>query len=109
MSWTFLYIAILLEVCGTLLLKQSDGFTRPLFAIASLGFYSISFYVLARAFRIIDVGVAYAIWSALGTTLVMIVGIILWKEPISLVRIFWIAVIIIGVVGLQLHSRQLNI
>ena len=104
MSGLFLTMAILFEVSGTLMLKFSNGFKIILPGILFIIFYAISFYFLSIALKEIDIGIAYAIWCAVGMTLVAILGIVLFHEPVTLIKILSIIFIIIGTVGLKLSN-----
>ncbi len=68
--WILLSISITLEVVATSLLKLSDGFTKPLYAVGSLVLFGVLFYLLAIVFRHIPMGIAYAIWSGAGIVLI---------------------------------------
>ena len=83
------------------MLKLSDGFSRLGPTLGTLVLYGLSFYLLALVLRSFDVGVAYAIWSGLGTALVVVAGVIFFGEELTAARAASIALIILGVVGLQ--------
>ena len=102
MAWVYLAIAIVFEIAGTTSLKMSEGFGRLVPALLVLPAYAISFGFLGFAIRDIPVSVAYAIWSAVGTAAIAAIGIVLFREPITLAKMVFIGVIIIGVAGLQL-------
>jgi small multidrug resistance pump len=104
MSWWILIIAIVLEVSGTICMKLSEGFTKVGPSIAMLIFYLFGLALLAVALRKIDVSVAYAIWSGLGTALIAVVGMIWFKEPITTLKFLSLVLIILGVVGLNLQA-----
>ncbi len=106
MEWMFLAAAIVFEVGGTTLLKMSEGFTRWAFAASALAVYGVSFLFLSFALRTIDVGVAYAIWSGLGTVLVVIVGYLVFGEPMTALKLGFVAMIVAGVIGLHLTSSH---
>ncbi len=103
-SWLILITAIVLEVAGTTAMKLSDGFTRPLPSVLLVVFYLCSLAALTLALKRIDVSLAYAIWAGVGTVLVAVVGILWFKEPISLAKAFSILLIAAGVAGLHLSS-----
>ena len=105
MSWFYLVLAIILEVAGTTAMKLSEGFSKIGPSIAMIVFYIASLFALTLALKKIDVSVAYAIWAGVGTSLIAIIGIIYFKEPLTLIKAISIALIIIGVVGLNLSSR----
>jgi small multidrug resistance pump len=101
-AWFLLIAAITAEVGGTTCLKFSDGFSRLIPSLGVVVLYSLSFVFLASVLKTIDVGVAYAIWSGLGTALIAMIGILIFGEPLSAARIASLGFIIVGVVGLQL-------
>ena len=103
-AWFLLIAAIAAEVGGTTCLKLSDGFSRLVPALGVVVLYTLSFVFLAWVLKSIDLGVAYAIWAGLGTALVASVGFLVFGEAISVVRLLSIALIILGVVGLQLSG-----
>ncbi|MBD3669689.1 MAG: multidrug efflux SMR transporter [Gammaproteobacteria bacterium] len=106
MAWLQLSLAILLEVAGTTSMKLSEGFTRPVPSVLLFVFYVLSFVFLTFALKRIEVSVAYAIWAGVGTALVTVVGILFFKEPLGWLKMLSIALIIAGVVGLQLSSQH---
>ena len=102
MTWLYLVLAILLEVSGTTCMKLSEGFTRMVPSILLVVFYTLSFGMLTLALKRIDVSVAYAIWSGVGTALIASIGVLWFKEPATAMKLISLALIIIGVVGLNL-------
>lgn len=103
-AWVWLMIAILFEVAGTTALKVSAGLSKVVPSLLVLFFYIISFSSLAFSLKTFEVGLAYAIWSGLGTALIAIIGIYYFGESISWMKICSIALIIAGVVGLNLSG-----
>jgi small multidrug resistance pump len=110
LSWIYLFIAILAEVSGTTSMKLSQGFTKMIPSIMIFVFYGLSLTLLTIALKNIDVSVAYAIWSGLGTAIIATIGILLFKESVSPIKILSILMIIAGVIGLNLaggsHGTQ---
>lgn len=106
MSILLLALAILSEVAGTTSLKLSQGFTKLIPSIAVVIFYGLSFVLLSLTLKRLQVGVVYAIWSAVGTALIATIGIIWFKEPLTAIKIGSIALIILGVIGLNLGGIQ---
>jgi small multidrug resistance pump len=102
--WALLLLAITLEVCGTTCLKMSQGFARLVPSVLLFLFYGLCFLVLAYVMRKIDLGVAYAIWSGLGIVLTTAVGYLYLGETVSVTRLACVALILIGVVGLDLTT-----
>ena len=103
-SMLILVLAILSEVVGTVALKASEGFARFGPIVLVVVGYGLSFYFLALALKQIPLGVAYAIWSGLGTAGAVIAGILLWRESLTLAGAAGIALIIAGVILLNLFS-----
>lgn len=105
MSWFYLVLAIVFEVTGTTAMKLSNGFQHPLPSVTVFVRYGASIGLLTLAVRHIDISVAYAIWSALGMTLITVIGIAWFKEPATLAKLVSIGVITLGVVGLNISER----
>lgn len=106
MHYVFLLGAIIGEVIGTTALKLSDGFSRLVPSIVVLIGYGISFFLLSLALKNMGVGTAYAIWSALGTAIVAGIGVLYFKEPLTLLKLGSVVLVIIGVVGLTLGEQS---
>jgi len=106
MAWLLLFLAITFEISGTVSMKLSHGFTRTVPTILMFVFYIAGFVPLNLALRQIDISVAYAIWSGLGTAVIAMIGIFAFREPITLLRAVSIVLIIFGVIGLNIsHWR----
>jgi len=106
MHWFYLAIAILSEVVATSVLKAAAGFTNPLPSALVIAGYALSFYFLSLALRGIPLGVAYAIWSGIGVALISIVGWIVYRQALDLGAIIGIALIVAGVLVLNLFSKM---
>ena len=104
MIWLYLVLAILLEVSGTTCMKLSQGFTKLVPSILLFVFYTLSMGMLTLALKKIDVSVAYAVWSGVGTALIATIGVLWFKEPVTALKLISIGLIIIGVVGLNLSG-----
>ena len=105
MSAFYLAIAIAFEICGTTALKLSFGLSRagPTAVLAVA--YPCSFAALALALRGIDLSIAYAVWSGVGTAIVAAIGIWWFNEPAGIGKLVSLALIVAGVVGLHLSGR----
>ena len=101
-SWLYLTGAIILEVAGTSCMKLSEGFSKLIPSVLIFVFYGLSFVGLTIALKKIDVSIAYAVWAGIGTALIAVIGILYFKEPLTLVKVLSIFLIIIGVIGLNL-------
>jgi len=105
-AWIFLILAILFEVAGTTSMKLSEGFSRLIPSILLFVLYAASFVAVTFALEKIDISVAYAVWSGVGTALITIVGILFFRETVTVLKIVSIILIIIGVVGLNLAGAR---
>lgn len=106
MCWMWLFLAIVLEVAATVFLKLSDGFSRWLPTTAMAVLYALSFIPMALALRRMDVAIAYAVWSAVGTALITMVGMVVFHESVTLTKMGAIAMIVVGVVVLNIAGRE---
>ena len=106
MAWLYLLIAGLLEVVWATALKFSDGFSRILPTVVALTTAWASFWFLSLAIRKIPIGTAYAVWVGIGAVGVAVVGMLWFRESRDLWRLFFIGLIVVGVVGLKLVSRD---
>jgi quaternary ammonium compound-resistance protein SugE len=101
MAWIWLTVAGLLEVVWAVGLKYTEGFTRLVPSAITAAAMIASVYCLAIAVRTIPIGTGYAVWTGIGAVGVAILGMILFGEPRTVLRIGSIALIIIGIVGLK--------
>ena len=100
-GWIFLLIAVVASVGGGSCLKMSEGFTRIIPSILIFIFYGVDLVALSFALRELDMGIVYAIWTGLSTTVLTIVGFFFFKEPAALLKVFSIGLIIIGSIILR--------
>ncbi|HUA68625.1 MAG TPA: multidrug efflux SMR transporter [Candidatus Saccharimonadales bacterium] len=105
MHWIYLILAILFEVTGTTCMKLSAGFSRHLPAALMGLFYAACFYFLTLAIKKVDLSVAYAIWGGVGTALIATIGILWFREPMTLLKAFGLLAIIGGVTALNLTAN----
>ncbi|MFA5367050.1 MAG: multidrug efflux SMR transporter [Dehalococcoidia bacterium] len=102
MGWLILFVAIGFEVAGTTCMKLSEGFSKIVPSVLIFVFYGISFFLFALALKKgIGLAAAYAIWCGVGISLITIIGILHFKEPVTALKMASIALIIAGVVGLS--------
>lgn len=104
MEWIYLVIAGFFEVGWAIGLKYSQGFTKILPSILTVIGMAASFYFLSLSLRTLPIGNAYAIWTGIGTIGTVVLGIILFKEPINVMRMICILFVVIGILGLKLIS-----
>ncbi|SFR54089.1 multidrug efflux SMR transporter [Thiomicrospira sp. ALE5] len=103
--WILLSLAIIAEVIGTSALKLSDGFTKLWPSLVVLVGYGLAFYLLSLTLKQIPVGVAYAIWAGAGIALITLIGWVVFKQTLDLAAVLGIALIVSGVVVLQVFSK----
>lgn len=103
-AYLFLATAIVTEIFGTSMLKMSEGFTKLFPSLATVGAFGLAFYSLSLALQQIPLGIAYAIWSGVGTALTAAIAILVWKETVSLSTVLGIALIIAGVIVINLKG-----
>jgi len=99
-----LVISGLVDVAWALSMKQAQGYTRPGWSILSLLLLGLFVYLLGLTLRVLPVGTAYAVWTGIGAVGTVALGILLFEEPITWLRIGSIALVIVGIVGLKLSS-----
>lgn len=105
MPYVYLAIAIVAEVIATSALKASEGFSKTLPSIVVVAGYGIAFYCLSLTLRSVPVGVAYAIWSGVGIVLVTAVGWIAFGQKLDAPALIGMALIVAGVVVMQVFSK----
>src|SRR5205085_11311604 len=106
MNWVYLLSAIVLEVGGTLSLKLSDGLIKRGPVLLMILLYGLSFFAFSHALKHMEVGTAYAIFSALGTALMASVGILWFNERATVVGVVSLLLIVLGVVGLNRSEER---
>lgn len=104
-NFIFLGIAIVFEIIATSALKKSEEFTKLLPSIITVIGYCGAFYCLSFAIRTIPVGIAYAIWSGVGIVLITFIGAVFFKQIPDLPAIIGLALILIGVVVINVFSK----
>ena len=105
-NWLILFIAIVAEVIATSALKSSEGFTKPMASIVVVLGYMIAFYCLSLTLKTIPVGIAYAVWSGVGIVLITTVAWFVFDQKLDVWGIVGIALIMSGVLILNLLSKM---
>lgn len=105
MTYLYLAIAIVAEVVATSMLKATHGFTKPIASIVVVLGYCLAFYMLSITLRTMQVGVAYAIWCGVGILLVTAISIVLYKQVPDLWAVTGMALIMAGVLMINLMSK----
>ena len=104
MAWTLLVIAGLLEVGWAIGLKYTEGFTRPVPTVLTLLSMVASMGLLGLATKTLPIGTAYGVWVGIGAVGAAILGIVLFKEPVTLSRLLFLGMMIVAIIGLKATS-----
>lgn len=102
MAWIILVLAGLFEIGWAVGLKYTEGFSRPLPTLGTLGAMAVSIVLLAMAVKTLPVGTAYAVWTGIGAIGTVLLGIVLFHEPVTAGRLLCVGLILAGVLGLKL-------
>ena len=108
MAWTYLFLAGLLEVGWAIGLKYTEGFTRLWPSVGTAAAMVASFVLLAQALRTIPIGTGYAVWTGIGAVGAATLGIVLFKEPATLLRLASIGLVVAGIVGLRIAAGNVG-
>ncbi|WP_340646856.1 quaternary ammonium compound efflux SMR transporter SugE [Phenylobacterium sp.] len=106
MAWLILFVAGLCEIGWAVGLKYTDGFTRlwpTVFTGASL---LVSMALLGAAMKTLPLGTAYAVWTGIGAVGTVILGIVLFKEPVTVARLVCVGLIVAGILGLKIFGKS---
>ncbi|HYO68119.1 MAG TPA: quaternary ammonium compound efflux SMR transporter SugE [Archangium sp.] len=104
MAWVLLVVAGLLEMCWAIGLKYTEGFTRLVPSVLTVGAMIASMVLLGVATKSLPIGTAYAIWVGIGALGAAVLGIILFHEPVTPGRVFFLALLLTSIIGLKLTS-----
>jgi quaternary ammonium compound-resistance protein SugE len=102
MAWAMLFVAGLLEIGWAVGLKYTQGFTRLWPTVGTVAALVCSMTLLGLAVRTLPLGTAYAVWTGIGTIGTAVLGIVLLNEPAAFLRLFFIALIALGILGLKM-------
>lgn len=102
MSWIYLLLSGLFEVAFTTSMKYSEGFTNWKGIVGFFVFGALSFGLLLRSMKSIEIGTAYAVWAGIGASGTILVGLLLFDDDFSWPKLTFLSLIIIGIVGIKL-------
>jgi quaternary ammonium compound-resistance protein SugE len=105
MAWFLLVIAGLLETGWAIGLKYTEGFTRPIPSLLTILAIAASMFLLGLAARTLPIGTAYAVWVGIGAAGAVVLGIVLLGEPVNAGRLFFLALLLVSIVGLKLTAH----
>jgi quaternary ammonium compound-resistance protein SugE len=104
-AWAMLVAAGGLDVLWAVSMKYADGYTKPGWSLISIGLLAAFVFLLGRSLRVLPVGIAYAVWTGIGAVGTVMMGVALFGEGLDAKRIGFIALIILGIVGLKLQTE----
>jgi len=104
MAWGLLVLSGLIDVAWAMSVKMADGYSRPAWSVLSFVLLAAFIYTLGKALQVLPLGTAYAVWTGIGAIGSIVVGMVIFREPATFVRLFWIAITLSGIVGLKLTS-----
>lgn len=102
LAWIFLFLAGFFEICFTIALKYSQGFTRLIPSLFAAIFIVLSFFSVAQSMKEISIGTAYAVWAGIGAAGTVACGIVFFGDSAHIIRLVSLMLIILGIVGLKL-------
>ncbi|MFS8562962.1 MAG: quaternary ammonium compound efflux SMR transporter SugE [Rhabdochlamydiaceae bacterium] len=102
LAWIFLLLAGFFEICFTIALKYSHGFSKLIPSIITVIFIVLSFFAVSQSMKTIPIGTAYAVWAGIGAAGTVVTGILLFGDSYHIIRLISIFLIIIGIIGLKL-------
>lgn len=102
MYWLLLVIAGLFEIAFIIALKHSDGLTKLVPTLFFILFEILSLFCLAKTLNKIPIGTAYAVWTGIGAAGAALLGILVFDEPTSIIRLFFITTLVISIIGLKM-------
>lgn len=101
-AWLLLLVAGLLDVAWAISMKYAEGYTKPGWSVVSILLLGAFVYLLGRVLEALPVGTAYAVWTGIGAAGTVIAGVVLFAEPLGLLRLGGVVVVLIGIAMLKL-------
>lgn len=106
MAWIYIIMAGILEIVWVIGLKYSHGFTEIIPSIVTIIIIIFSFFLLSKALHSIPLGTGYAIFTGLGTVGTVVTGMLFFGETINLLKVFFVALMIVGIIGIKIGPAQ---
>lgn len=106
MAWVYLFLAAAFEIAMGVSLKLNEGWTKPVPSVAAVVCGLISIYLLAMSMKTLPVGTAYAIWTGTGAVGLVTIGILFFHDAVSPLRLTFLAITFVGLVGLRFASGE---
>lgn len=105
MAWIYLFIGGISEIVWSVFMKESHGFSRLVPSLVTIVFMVVSFFFLSLSMRTIPLGTAYVIWTGIGAVGAFVVGILIYQEPVTSLRILAAVLIVSGLVLMKITSK----
>jgi quaternary ammonium compound-resistance protein SugE len=105
-AWVLVAISGAFEIVFSVLMKQTDGFTRPVPSAIAIVSALVSIWLMTISLRTLALGPAYAVWAGIGTLGAAIAGVVIYAEPVTALKTTFMLLVIVGIVGLQLQTAQ---
>jgi quaternary ammonium compound-resistance protein SugE len=105
MAWIYLFIAGIFEVAWAIGMKHSEGFTKLVPSLWTIGLMIVSFVLLSQAVKSLPIGTSYAVWTGIGAVGTVIAGIFIFQEPRDAIRLFFMGLILVGIIGLKWTAK----
>lgn len=104
LGWIYLIASGLIDVLWALAMKKADGFSHPGWSAVSLLLLAAFVYLLTKALQVLPIGTAYAVWTGIGAAGTVLAGIMLFGEPATAMRLACIALVVCGIIGLNMSA-----
>lgn len=105
MAWIYLFLAGLTEIAFAIGLKYTQGWTRLWPSVITVSLIGLSLFLLSQALKTLPIGTGYAVWTGIGALGTVIIGIVFFDEPKTMMRLICIGLVLAGIVGLKLTSH----
>ncbi|AQA13292.1 multidrug efflux SMR transporter [Streptomyces malaysiensis subsp. malaysiensis] len=106
MAWVLLFTAGLFEICWSIGMKLSDGFTRLWPSVITVAGLIVSMGLLSAAVKSLPIGTAYGVWVGIGAVGTALLGMVLFHEPVTPARIFFLLLLVVAIVGLEATAGE---
>ena len=105
-SWVLIVVSGAFEIVFSVLMKQSNGFTRPLPSGIAVAAALVSIWVMTVSLRTLPLGPAYAVWAGIGTLGTAIAGVVIYSEPLTALKASFMLLVVVGIIGLQFQGAD---
>ena len=106
MAWLHLVIAGVLEVLWATTMKMSEGFSKLNYSLVTIAGMIASFYFLSKAIKVLPMSLAYPVWTGIGAFGSILVGVLIFRDTLSIKTMFFVALLLIGIIGIKVTSQN---